>query len=135
MDNNLEVKITRQYFAGIPTATISLKGIIDIFSRSELDKTIERLLAENIYHYIFDLSGLQGIGSICLGLFIKIGGETREKSGAVVILNPSEEIKTVFRIIGLWEYINTANDMESAWRSFLPDGSKNNKLHKKGCII
>ena len=78
-----------------------------------------------------NLSGLQGIGSICLGLFIKIGEETREKSGAVVILNPSEEIKTAFGIIGLWEYINMANDLESAWRSFLPEDSENNKYIKK----
>ena len=81
--SNLEVNVVRHYSAGMPIAVIILKGVIDSLSRPELEQTIEELQAENLHHFIFDLSGLETIGSLGLGFFIKIQGQLREKSGGV----------------------------------------------------
>jgi len=48
-----------------------------------------------------------------------VQGQAKEKSGGVVLLNPSEEVKTAFGIVGLWDYISIAYDIDSALRSFL----------------
>jgi anti-anti-sigma factor len=122
--SNLEVNVARQYFSGMPIAVVSINGVIDSLNRTELEETIEKLLAENVYRFIFDLSGLEAIGSLCLGFLIKIEGQAREKSGRVVVLNPSEELKTAFEMVGLWDYIPVANDIESALKSFLPPRSE-----------
>ncbi|MFH1230864.1 MAG: STAS domain-containing protein, partial [Planctomycetota bacterium] len=83
--SNLEVNVARHYFTGMPIAVVSINGVMDNLNRTELEETIEKLQAENVYRFIFDLSGLETIGSLCLGFFVKVEGQSREKSGGVVV--------------------------------------------------
>jgi anti-anti-sigma factor len=119
------VKITRHHCSDIDIAIISLKGIIDSLNKTkELEETIEKLLAEGVCQFIFDLSGLETTDSTFLGFFIKLVVATKEKDGGgVVILQPSERFKTAFELVGLKEHIPIANDLKSALKSFLPPES------------
>jgi anti-anti-sigma factor len=122
------VKVVRHYFLGMPIAVIEIKGIGDSFNRQELEETIEELLAERFYRFIFDLSGVAITGSTSLGFFIKLVAQTKEKDGGVVVLQPSQEIKTAFEVVGLGEYIHLANDLESALKSFLTPESESSLI-------
>ena len=124
---NLEIQVERHYFAGMFIAVIHLKGILSVDPRertyrSELEQTIEELLAENVYRFIFDLSGFETIGSTFLGFFIKVAGQAKEKGGSVVLFQPSEKLKTALEVVGLGEYISLPSNLESAFR-FFPRGT------------
>jgi len=122
MFNTLEINVARQHFSGMPIAVITLNGVIDSLSRTELGQTIENLLSEKVYHFVFDLSGVEErvFSSTSLGLFIKLVGAVREESGRVAVVKPPEGVKTAFEVVGLGEYISIANDLESVLKSFLP---------------
>ena len=117
--SNLEIKVERQHFAGLPLALITLKGIIDTPSRPELDQTITDLFSEHVYRFIFEASGLKVSGPTILDFFIRVGAMMKEKSGRVVVVNPNEHIRTAFELIGLEQYISIADDIGGALKLFI----------------
>lgn len=117
--SNLEIKVERQHFSGRPLALITLTGIIDTLSRPELDQTIKGLLAEHIYRFIFEASGLKVSGPTILDFFIKVGARMKEKQGRVVVVKPNEETRTAFELTGLEQYISIADDIKGALKLFL----------------
>ena len=117
--SNLEIKIERQPYAGLPLALIHLTGVIDTESRPELDQTIKDLLAEHIYRFIFEASGLKVSGPTILDFFLKVGAVIKERNGRVVVVNPDEKTRTAFELTGLEQYISIAEDISSALKLFL----------------
>lgn len=122
---DLDIKIERSYYSGMPIARLSLQGTLDSLTKPQLEQAIENLLSEYTYRFILDLSsGLETTGSTGLGTFIKIAGKVKEKGGGLVVIKPTERLKTAFDLVGLWSYISVADDLEGALKLFLPGNER-----------
>ena len=112
--SNLEIKVTRHHCSGKDVAVISLKGILDTLTRRELEKTTQDLLAENIAHYIFDLTEVTSAESTGIGFLIKLVADVQGQHGGVVVIGASARLKTACDLVGLWGYVFLADNLEHA---------------------
>lgn len=70
---------------------------------------------ENGYlHFILDLSELRHINSSGLGVFITLLTKARKKDGDVVIVNPSEHIRSLLLITKLNSIFHLYDSVEEA---------------------
>ena len=122
--SNLEINVTRHYCSGKDVACISLKGIMDSLARGELEQTTKDLLAENIAHYIFDLSEVTMAESTGIGFLIKLVTQVQVRFGGVVVIGASERLKTACDFVGLWGYVSLADNLEHALKLVLNESHR-----------
>ncbi len=86
--------------------TINIEGFFDCTEITEYDKFIEKDL--NNYQYkklIVDLKSLEFIDSMGMGRLIILKKKMTKESKAMEIKNVSDEIKSIFKIAELSEYL------------------------------
>ena len=88
-------------------------GLIDIITSPELDSCITRLINENNFRIVIDMSGTSYISSAGWGIFIGSLREIREHNGDIVFINMSDEIQDFFTTLKLeskFSFFNNKND-------------------------
>ena len=92
--------------------TLRPEGELDANSSIVMDDVIRENIDKGHYHLHVDCSGLQYISSAGLGVFISYMDELRENDGKFVFSNMSDNVRQVFRLLGL-EAITTIVGNES----------------------
>lgn len=97
------------------SAIINLKGpTLDISNYAELQKVMNSFFDLKVYKIIVEMSGLGYMSSAGALVFIDALGVTRERDGALVLVNPQPRVKTILEILRLTEYCRLVNNREEA---------------------
>ena len=98
--------------------SIAIRGFLDAYTYSELEKTINSFFDQKAYKVIVDLSQVDYISSAGAGVFIGSIGVAQENNGNIVLLRPQPSVKEVFDLLGLSEIFTITDNMEAALKVF-----------------
>lgn len=90
MADNLEVEVSYM-------AVVAIRGEIDIAGVTDLHDVIERSLAPG-QTIVFDLSGVTFADSTLIAVLQKARSRTQEIGGAVLIRNPSSNVRKLLTL-------------------------------------
>ncbi|PCJ20738.1 MAG: hypothetical protein COB02_00075 [Candidatus Cloacimonadota bacterium] len=79
----------------------SFDGALDTLVEDEIKIIMNSDLDNNIPYFILDLSEVEFIMSTIIGFLISFQNKLKENKGKLIILNPSDEVKIVFKVLGL----------------------------------
>lgn len=95
-------------------AIIEIKGPLNSETSPDFEDYINRLLENGILHIIIDIKNLSYISSEGIGVMLIIHKLISEKRGVLVLLSLSQEIETLFKILGFLEIFKTTNNRADA---------------------
>ena len=79
-----------------------LQGYLDISTFEELEAVFEEHLSNEVYRFIINLRRLEYISSAGAGVFIGAVGTCQDNGGNIVLVQPSQEAKDVFELLGVY---------------------------------
>ncbi len=98
----LQISVEERTIGSDDIAVINLKGVLDAWTVSDLENTLESLLKEKqIYNWLFDFEGLDFISSSGIGVLLLNFGKVDENGGSIKLTNLSENVSEVFKLSGL----------------------------------
>jgi anti-anti-sigma factor len=93
---------------------ISLTGRMDISGTQEIDISFTVALASEAANIIVDLSGVEFIASIGIGLLVRAANTLLLKNGKIVFINPKPNVQNALEATHIHKVIPILNDIESA---------------------
>ena len=105
MTGNLEVNVTRM-------AVIALSGEIDMAGLDDLQSAIEPHLAPD-QTVVLDLSGVTFADSTLLRVLTQARGKADQAGGALLVRNPSDQIRQVLSIGNLSDLVHAEVDRQN----------------------
>lgn len=75
-------------------------GEVDASTSDELDKALSALLARGKERIVLDLTGVSYMASRGLGVLLKARKVAAERSGGLVLVNPSEVVRSAIEVLG-----------------------------------
>ena len=97
----MEIKVTRHE----GYVTLEPIGELDANSSILMDEKIQEFIDEEIYRLHVHCGGLLYISSAGLGVFISFLDEVNERKGKFVFSDMSENVRDVFRLLGLEQLV------------------------------
>jgi anti-sigma B factor antagonist len=91
---------------------------IDIDNSKDLWIYFKTLISGGARKIFIDLKNVQYIDSSGIGVFINSAKLIRKQNGDIVLANVSEEVRNIFRVINLDEFIKIYNTDVEAINSF-----------------
>lgn len=107
---------TRKLTNGI--TGIVIKGFLDAYTYDKLEQTINNLFNRKQYKLVVDMSGVDGIGSAGVRIFLWALDVARENNGNIIIVHPKPAVRDVFDLIGVSHILTMTLDMASALKTF-----------------
>ncbi|MDQ7779646.1 MAG: STAS domain-containing protein [Planctomycetota bacterium] len=95
---------------------VAVRGFLDAHTYEELDKTISECFDQGVHKLVVDLSRLDYISSAGAGVFIGNIGTAQDNDGNIILLNPSQNVREIFDLLGLTQIFTFAQDVDSAVR-------------------
>jgi anti-sigma B factor antagonist len=92
-------------------------GFLDAHTFERMQNAIDDCFSKDQYRLLVDLKGVTYISSAGAGVFIGAIGTAQEHEGNIVFMNPSENVKEVFDLLGLsliFTFVETQEDALSA---------------------
>ena len=97
---------------------LDVRGFLDAHTFERMQSAIDRCFADEYYRLVVNLEGVHYISSAGAGVFIGALGTAQENDGNIVFLNPTENVREVFDLLGLSLIFTFAKDEEGAMASF-----------------
>jgi anti-sigma B factor antagonist len=94
-------------------SVLNIRGYLDAHTAPEFEDAINKLMDENRYKIVVDLTGLQYISSAGLGVFMGFIEEIRQHSGDIKLSSASPKVYKVFDLLGfpsLYEFYEKLDD-------------------------
>ena len=88
---------------------LKLKGSIDLENSNDIWAIFLTFIKGGVKKILVDLSGIDFIDSAGIGVFINIAKILRSKNGDVIFTNVSPEMKKVFKVVNLQDFIKVFN--------------------------
>ena len=83
-----------------PTPTVTLGGRLDTHTAPDLDRTLDRMLAnKSITRIVFDLGALEYLSSAGIRCFVRARKAIEPAGGKVAIVNPQPAVQKVLDIV------------------------------------
>lgn len=89
-------------------------GDIDASTVGDLDNTITVLLSNGAKNLIVDITDVVYAASRALGVFIGAQKELSDRDGCLVLVNPSEAVRTSLEILGFDDLFDITSDEAAA---------------------
>jgi anti-sigma B factor antagonist len=109
MDFSVDHRIT-----GEGAVVMTLSGSLDVATAPELRDLVVRLIDEGRYEFVLDMSGVDFVDSIGLGVFVGLVHRLRPHDGRMVVAAPSEQTRKVFEITQLIRVVPLHDSVEAA---------------------
>ncbi|ANQ50408.1 STAS domain-containing protein [Flammeovirga yaeyamensis] len=93
---------------------ISVVGELDASSSVELDTRLQQCIDNGETKLLIDCVGLTYISSAGIGVFTSRLDDVQLKNISMVLFNVAENIKSVFEILGVDQFLNLASNKEEA---------------------
>lgn len=97
---------------------VKLGGFLDAHTFEQLDESIQDIFEGGISKIIVDLAGVEYISSAGAGVFIGSLALAQEKGGNIILVNPTENVKEVFDLLGLSQIFTITTSLEEAQGAF-----------------
>lgn len=95
-------------------AIVAVGGDIDLHRSAALQQGLLGLLDKNPSRVIVDLSGVQYMDSSGVASLVKLLSRTRKLGVALILLSPSEKVKSIFEITRLNSVFTIADSKQEA---------------------
>ena len=79
----------------------------------EYNQLHKALLAPDVKHLVVDLMSVEFLGSLMLGVIIKLSKKVKDRGGKVVVCNASDQMKTILEmqnLTGVWPQFAARGD-------------------------
>ena len=97
---------------------LNLKGTIETTNASSLEDVIERIIGENCYKIVVDLSGVTYVSSAGWGIFISEIKRVRRESGDIKLAAMRPEVREVFDLLEFNNILKPYPDRYAAIQDF-----------------
>ena len=111
-----DFKIHREKADGV--AMLRVEGFLDAHTFEQLEEAIRAVFNESCYKLVVDLGRVDYISSAGAGVLIGARSESQENGGDIVLLNPTENVKEVFDLLGLTQIFKVVGDKATALAAF-----------------
>lgn len=98
--------------------SISMKGFLDIFTRQELEQSIEGYFEQNVYKLVVDMSEVEYMSGAGAGVLIGAAAVAQKNQGDVILVRPRPEVKDVFNLLRISQLFTITNSLETAFEVF-----------------
>ncbi len=96
----------------------TLEGFLDAHTFEQLDETIQSIFEKNVFNIVADMTGVEYISSAGAGVFIGSLSVAQEGGGNIVLVNPTENVREVFDLLGLSQIFMIEPDIDAALAKF-----------------
>src|SRR3981081_986915 len=106
------------------SSTLSMDGDITAFditgrlnlgnSLISIEDSLKKLIADGVRKLVIDLTGLTGIDSSGVGMFMLCAGEMQRHGGSIRIAGAHDSVKKIFEIVHLNELMPVDSDVETS---------------------
>lgn len=117
MSSTLQISVSPQQ-GSENVAVLSLKGELDGSTYKDLQAKTDEIIAGDTTNLLIDMSNLDYIGSAGLRALHTASKNSKEKGGAVKLLNPSDSADRVLKTLGFNEFFEIYQDLDVAISSF-----------------
>ena len=97
---------------------VRVAGYLDAHTFEQLEETISDLFGKSQYKVIVDLARVEYISSAGAGVFIGALSEAQEHGGNIVLMNPTQNVREVFDLLGLTQIFQVVDDEPAALAAF-----------------
>lgn len=97
-------------------AIFSVTGALDATNAEDIEDRLDQLFGSSRYRIAVDLSGLEYISSIAIGILVKADAKAKQNDGMIVLVNPQEDILEVFEQLGIRDTFRIATSRRQALR-------------------
>jgi anti-sigma B factor antagonist len=91
-----------------------LEGELDAFTGPQLREELAEATAAGKRWLLLDLSAVQYIDSVGLGILVGAAKRLTEKQGEVAVIAPRPNVRRVFEVSGTQEMLNVVDSLEAA---------------------
>ncbi len=91
-----------------------LEGMLDAHNFEVLEAMFEEYFDNSSYRFVIDIRRLVYVSSAGAGVFIGAVGTCQENDGNVVLLQPSQEVKEIFELLGIFQIFPVVQTREEA---------------------
>jgi anti-sigma B factor antagonist len=84
-------------------AYFELEGYLDAYNFEKVEAIFEKYFASNVYRFVVDIRKLEYVSSAGAGVFIGAVGTCQDNGGNIVLVQPSQEVKEIFELLGVYQ--------------------------------
>ena len=95
-----------------------LEGLLDAHNFEILEALFEKYFESGVYHFVVDIKRLTYVSSAGAGVFIGAVGTCQDNDGNVVLLQPSQEVKEIFELLGVYSIFPVVQSRAQAMEIF-----------------
>ena len=93
---------------------LKLTGRMDIEGTGQIDLKLNAASAEDAAYLIADLSGVDFMSSIGIGVLVRVGKAARRRGGNLVLLNPQTIVRLVLEKTGIPSLLSIHDTLDAA---------------------
>ncbi len=97
---------------------IHLNGYINSYNSLSFQKKIEKVIEAGFTKLIFNCKRLTYISSTGIGSFTVLLQHIKKKGGDIVLMNIPSKVQDIFKLLGFFNFFQTARDLDEACRLF-----------------
>lgn len=95
-----------------------LEGLLDAHNFETLESLFEKYFEIGTFRFVVDIRRLNYVSSAGAGVFIGAVGTCQDNDGNIVLVQPSQEVKEIFELLGVYQIFPAAQSRESALEVF-----------------
>lgn len=84
---------------------VDVEGIIEASQRREMTQQLEGLVDEDFLHFEINMSGVQYIDSVGVGIFVGLRNKLLKRSGTINVINLPVQVERLFKVTRLHDVL------------------------------
>jgi anti-sigma B factor antagonist len=95
-----------------------LEGTLDAHNFETLEGLFEKHFEMGTYRFVVDIRRLTYVSSAGAGVFIGAVGTCQDNDGNIVLVQPAQEVKEIFELLGVYQIFPVVQDAAQAAGAF-----------------
>ncbi|MBN1442481.1 MAG: STAS domain-containing protein [Planctomycetes bacterium] len=105
-------------------AYFELQGYLDAHNFEKLEAVFENYFSDEIYRFVIDIRRLEYVSSAGAGVFIGAVGTCQDNAGNIVLVQPSQEVKEIFELLGVYQIFPVVSSRSRAMEYLSQESSE-----------
>jgi anti-sigma B factor antagonist len=115
--------ISEELNAGV--AYFELQGYLDAHNFERLEGVFEKYFVDGVYRFAVDIRRVEYVSSAGAGVFIGAVGTCQDNGGNIVLVQPSQEVKEIFELLGVYQIFPVVPNKARALEFLANESSRN----------
>jgi len=104
--------LSEELHAGV--AYFELQGYLDAHNFEKLEGVFEKYFGDDVHRFVVDIRRLEYVSSAGAGVFIGAVGTSQDNGGNIVLVQPSQEVKEIFELLGVYQIFPVVSNKSRA---------------------